>query len=215
MLRRTTSAAFAGGMYVFPGGKVDEADGQGDPGYVIAAIRECYEEAGVLLARDKTGILIADGHPALAHRHAVHDGTIDLLELCREHDLRPAVDDLVWVSRWITPAGESSRRFDTRFFIAVAPPIQTSKHDDNETIASTWIRPTEALQREAAGELTMMPPTIKSLEYLVVHNDAASVMAWAKGLDRPQPILPRLRRNAAGRISGVSLPGDDDYADLV
>ena len=215
MLRRTTTAAFAGGMYVFPGGKVDEADGQGDPGYVIAAIRECFEEAGVLLATDENGTMIADGHPALAQRHAVHDGTSDLLELCREHSLRPAIDDLVWVSRWITPVGESSRRFDTRFFIAVAPPGQTSRHDDNETIASTWIRPDDALQREVDGELTMMPPTIKSLEYLVLHSDAASVMASARRLERPVPIEPRLRRNAAGRISGVSLPGDDDYADLV
>ena len=115
-------AAFAGGMYVFPGGKVDPADGEGDMGYVIAAIRECYEEAGVLLATDANGAMIADGHPALAHRQAVYDGDVDLRELCEEHQLRPAVDDLVWVSHWITPVGESPRRFDTRFFIAVAPP---------------------------------------------------------------------------------------------
>ena len=124
MLRRTTAAAFASGMYVFPGGKVDEADGQGDPGYVIAAIRECFEEAGVLLATDEDGDMVADGHPALAHRYAVHEGTVDLLALCAEHRLRPAIDDLVWVSHWITPLGESSRRFDTRFFIAVAPPAR-------------------------------------------------------------------------------------------
>src|SRR5258706_7463811 len=162
MLRRTTSAAFASGMYVFPGGKVDEADGECDNGYVIAAIRECFEEAGALLARDETGTLIADGHPALAlaHRHAVHDGTVDLRTLCDQHHLRPAVDDLVWVSRWVTPVGEGSRRFDTRFFIAVAPLGQTSVHDDTETIASTWIRPADALTQQANGELIMMPPTI-------------------------------------------------------
>ena len=214
MLRRTTSAAFARGMYVFPGGRVDEVDGQGDPGYVIAAIRECYEEAGVLLAIDKDGIMVTDGHPALAHRNAVHEGTLDLLALCTEHGLRPALDDLVWVSHWITPVGERSRRFDTRFFIAVAPPGQTSRHDDTETIASTWIRPSEALQREADGTLAMMPPTIKSLQYLAVHHDAHEVMASASRLGRPEPILPRLRRNADGRISGVSLPDEDDYADL-
>jgi 8-oxo-dGTP pyrophosphatase MutT (NUDIX family) len=101
MLRRTTSAAFASGMYVFPGGKVDEADGRGDPAYVIAAIRECFEEAGVLLARDEAGITIADGHPALAHRHDVHDGTVDLVALCREHGLRPAVEE---------PLGHAGRR---------------------------------------------------------------------------------------------------------
>jgi 8-oxo-dGTP pyrophosphatase MutT (NUDIX family) len=214
MLRRTKSAAFAGGMYVFPGGKVDEADGDGDPGYVIAAIRECFEEAGVLLARDNRGLEIKDGHPVLVHRHDVHDGTVDLVTLCQEHDLHPAIEDLVWVSHWVTPVEESPRRFDTRFFIAVAPTGQTSRHDDNETIASAWVRPTDALQRAANGELTMMPPTIKSLEYLATHADSAAVMRAARQLDRPVAIMPKLRKNAAGRIIGVSLPGDADYADF-
>jgi 8-oxo-dGTP pyrophosphatase MutT (NUDIX family) len=214
MLRRTTAAAFAGGMYVFPGGKVDEADGEGDLGYVIAAIRECYEEAGVLLAVDESGAMVSDGHPVLAHRQAVYDGAVGLRDLCDQHHLRPAIDDLVWVSHWITPVGESSRRFDTRFFVAVAPTGQTSRHDDNETIASAWVSPGDALQREANRELIMMPPTIKSLEYLLAHDDAASVMGSARLLGRPEPIMPRLRRSADGRISGVSLPGDDDYADL-
>jgi 8-oxo-dGTP pyrophosphatase MutT (NUDIX family) len=213
MLRRTTSAAFAGGMYVFPGGKVDEADGLGDSGFMIAAIRECFEEAGVLLARAEDGTAVADGHPVLAHRHDVHNGIVDLVTLCREHGLHPAIEDLVWVSHWVTPVEESARRFDTRFFVAVAPPSQTSTHDDNETIASTWIRPADALDREAHGELTMMPPTIKSLEDLAAHPNAASAINAARKLDRPVPIMPRLRRNAAGRITGVSLPGDDDYAD--
>lgn len=214
MLRRTMAAAFASGMYVFPGGKVDAADGEGDEGYVIAAIRECYEEAGVLLATDETGIMVTDGHPALAHRQAVYEGAVDLRALCSQHQLRPAIKDLVWVSHWITPIGESSRRFDTRFFIAVAPPAQTSRHDDNETIASAWVGPSDGLRRQTDGELTMMPPTIKSLEFLVAHHDAASAMDSARRVGRPVPILPRLRRDAEGRVSGVSLPGDDDYADL-
>lgn len=215
MLRRTRAAAFAGGMYVFPGGKVDPADGHGDISYVIAAIRECFEEAGVLLALDDAGALIGDGHPALAHRQAVYDGDVDVRNLCERHDLRPAIDDLVWVSHWITPVGESSRRFDTRFFVAAAPPEQTSKHDDNETIASVWVRPREALRRQANGELTMMPPTIKNLEFLDERDSTASVMASAKRLSRPSPILPKLRRDATGQISGVSLPDDEDYDTLV
>jgi 8-oxo-dGTP pyrophosphatase MutT (NUDIX family) len=214
MLRRTTTAAFAGGMYVFPGGKVDDADGEGDDGYVIAAIRECYEEAGVLLATDETGNVVTDGHPALAHRHAVHDGEIELRALCSRHHLRPAIGDLVWVSHWITPMGESSRRFDTRFFVAVAPPGQTSRHDDNETIASEWVAPSEGLRRQANGELTMMHPTIKNLEFLVGHHHTESAMSSARRLGRPEPILPRLRRDSTGRVRGVSVPGDDDYADL-
>ena len=121
MLRRTKAAAFAGGMYVFPGGKLDPADGDGDEAFVIAAIRECYEEAGVLLAVDCEGQMVADGHPALDHRQGVYDGVVDLHDLCRRHDLRPAVEDLVWLSHWITPVGEAARRFDTRFFVTVAP----------------------------------------------------------------------------------------------
>jgi 8-oxo-dGTP pyrophosphatase MutT (NUDIX family) len=213
MLRRTRAAAFAGGMYVFPGGKVDPADGHGDMSYVMAAIRECFEEAGVLLALDDAGALIGDGHPALAHRQAVYDGDVDVHNLCERHDLRPAIDDLVWVSHWITPVGESSRRFDTRFFVAAAPPEQTSKHDDNETIASSWVRPSDALRRQAEGELVMMPPTIKNLEFVGAHRDAASAMESARQLERPAPIMPRMRRDADGRIRGVSLPTDDDYDD--
>ncbi len=215
MLRRTRAAAFAGGMYVFPGGKVDEADGEGDAGYVIAAIRECYEEAGVLLATDATGTMVTDGHPALDHRQAVYDGSVDLRALCGEHQLIPAVDDLVWVSHWITPVGESLRRFDTRFFVAVAPPGQTSRHDDNETIASAWVSPRDALRRQEQRELMMMLPTIKSLEFLAAHNDTASAVTAARQLDRPTPIQPRMRRDVSGRIRGISLPDDPDYADWV
>ncbi|MEO7371883.1 MAG: NUDIX domain-containing protein [Ilumatobacteraceae bacterium] len=214
MLRRTRAAAFAGGMYVFPGGKVDPVDGDGDEGYVIAAIRECYEEAGVLLATNEAGEMVADGHPALAHREAVHDGEIDLLALCQRYGLRPATKALAWVSHWITPVGESTRRFDTRFFVTVAPHSQTSRHDDNETIASAWVRPSEALRQHEAGELTMMAPTIKNLEFIDEHADAAAVMQAVMHLPRPQAILPRLRRNPAGRITGVALPEDDDYLDV-
>ena len=215
MLRRTTTAAFAGGMYVFPGGKVEEADGEGDDGYAVAAIRECYEEAGVLLATDAGGRMVADGHPALSHRQAVYDGTIGLRQLCAEHDLTLAIDDLVWISHWITPVGESPRRFDTRFFIAAAPPSQVSRHDDNETIASTWMGPKDALGRHERRELTMMPPTIKNLEFVAAHRDSASTMQAARALGRPTAILPKLRLDGNGRTVGISMPTDDDYADLV
>jgi 8-oxo-dGTP pyrophosphatase MutT (NUDIX family) len=214
MLRRTKAAAFAGGMYVFPGGKVDAADGGGDEGYVIAAIRECYEEAGVLLARDENGAMVTDGHPSLAHRQDVYDGSVDLRDLCTRHQLTPAVDDLVWISHWITPVGESPRRFDTRFFITVAPRDQASRHDDNETIASAWVGPRDAMRREERGELTMMPPTMKNLEFVAAHRSAGAAMESARRLGRPSPILPRMRRDANGKVRGISLPEDDDYATL-
>ncbi|HTH06773.1 MAG TPA: NUDIX domain-containing protein, partial [Ilumatobacteraceae bacterium] len=127
MLRRTNAAVFAGGMYVFPGGRVDPADGE--PGsaeaFAVAAVRECYEEAGVLLAVDSAGRMVDDGHPALSHREAVYDGTVDVRALAAEHGLRLATDELAWMSHWITPRGETTRRFDTRFFAVASPPGQS------------------------------------------------------------------------------------------
>ena len=139
MLRRTNAAVFAGGMYVFPGGRVDPADGEGDEAFVVAAIRECYEECGVLLAVDDAGRMVDDGHPALAHRAGVYEGTVDMRALAADHGLRLLTDALPWVSHWITPKGETTRRFDTRFFVAASPAGQTSHHDDNETVASMWV----------------------------------------------------------------------------
>jgi 8-oxo-dGTP pyrophosphatase MutT (NUDIX family) len=144
MLRRTNAAVFAGGMYVFPGGKVDPLDGEGDEGFVVAAIRECYEECGVLLAVDAHGQMVDDGHPALAHREAVYNGSVDVRALVADHGLRLATDQLVWMSHWITPKGEASRRFDTRFYMAASPVGQSSHHDDSETVASMWVRPVDA-----------------------------------------------------------------------
>ena len=97
MLRRTAAAAFAGGMYVFPGGRVDPNDGEGDAAFVVAAIRECFEEAGVLLAVDDAGAMVSDGHPVLEHRHEVHDGSVDMHALAADHGLRLATDMLPWV----------------------------------------------------------------------------------------------------------------------
>jgi 8-oxo-dGTP pyrophosphatase MutT (NUDIX family) len=213
VLRRTTNAAFAGGMYVFPGGKVDDADGEGHEGYVVAAIRECYEEAGVLLAVDDAGAMVADGHPALDHRHAVHDGTVDVGALAAEHGLRLTTDRLPWVSHWITPKGETARRFDTRFFAAAMPPGQTSHHDDNETIASMWVQPSAALARAAAGELVMLPPTVANLEFLAAHDTVESAMTAARAIGTPPCILPRLKF-VNGRMAGIVLPGQPGYDEL-
>lgn len=211
MLRRTLAAAFGGGMYVFPGGKVEATDGDDvDIAHRLAAVRECFEEAGVLLARTATGDHVADGHPALAARHGVHDGSIDLLELCAEHQLVPALDELAWVSHWITPKGES-RRFDTRFFVAPTPAEQSSVHDDNETIASLWVSPTEALRREVEGDLTMMPPTIVNLKMLAAFASTEAAMAAARHMPTPSCVLPKLRRDDDGSFVGLSFPGDGDY----
>jgi len=214
MLRRIQNAAFAGGMYVFPGGKVDAADGEGDEGYRVAAVRECYEEAGVLLAVDVDGAMVSDGHPALAHRHAVHDGDVDVRALSAEHGLRLATDALPWMSHWITPKGETARRFDTRFFMAASPAGQTSNHDDNETVASMWVRPADALERFEAGELQLMPPTVTNLRFLDAHTTVASAMGAAWAVGTPPCILPKIRLTAEGRMAGIAMPADPDYDSL-
>lgn len=215
MMRRTTAAAFAGGMYVFPGGKVDAADGEPDShdAFVVAAIRECYEEAGVLLAVDTDGNMVDDGHEVLAHREAVHDGSVDMRALAAEHGLRLATEALAWVAHWITPKGETARRFDTRFFAAASPAGQDGYHDDNETVASMWVRPADALARGRAGELMLMPPTVANLEFLAAHRTVEDAMEAARQVGTPPCILPKVRI-VDGKLVGVAMPGDADYDSL-
>jgi 8-oxo-dGTP pyrophosphatase MutT (NUDIX family) len=213
MLRRTNAAAFAGGMYVFPGGRVDDADGEGDEAFAMAAVRECFEECGVLLARDADGNDITDGHPALAHRHGVHDGSVDVGELAASHGLTLCTDDLVWMSHWITPKGEAARRFDTRFFMVASPVDQQSHHDDSETVASMWVRPADALAAGGRGELQLMPPTVANLQFLAEHPDVSSAMQAARAVGTPPCILPKIRV-VDGRMAGIAMPGDADYDSL-
>ena len=171
MLRRTSGAAFAGGMYVFPGGRVDGDDhlhkydpwrvGPSDDqaaqqaalgaewrGYWVAGIRETFEEAGLLLAYTEDGALVdyadADSHARFeSYRGPLHAGDLSLREICQRENVRLAVDRIHFHNRVVTPLGRP-RRFDTRFFIAEAPPGQTGQHDDKETDDSVWISPQAA-----------------------------------------------------------------------
>lgn len=212
LLRRTLGAVFGSGMYVFPGGRVEQSDGEDiDHAHRVAAIRECFEEAGILLALDADGRHVCDGHPALECRAGVYDGTIGLGDLCATHGLVPAVDELAFVSHWITPAGETARRFDTRFYLAPAPPEQAHSHDDNETIDSMWITPADALARYAAGEMTMMPPTVENLRFLAAFDSVGAAMDESHRMPDPPRILPKLRVDPGGKVLGVALPGDEDY----
>ena len=242
MLRRTLQAAFAGGMYVFPGGRLDDVDGgpameamcdhlsdtrasellqidKGGLAYWVAAIRECFEEAGVLLARSaQTGHEVRFDEPAVearfsAARHQVHDGTLDLIELCVTEGLRLMTDCIHYTAHWVTPIGES-RRFDTRFFLARAPHAQEPLHDDNETIASLWVRPAVALERELSGELLMLPPTIACLRFLEPHTSADDALAAAASIGVPPRILPKVRKREAGSRIEVILPGEPGYDEL-
>lgn len=242
MLRRTFNAAFASGMFVFPGGKVDDVDGvdeiaelcdgltdahasallgiaNGGLAYWVACIRECFEEAGVLLARhETTGDVVRFDDDATAkrfeaERENIHDGSVALLDLCKREGLRLTTDDIHYVSHWITPMGEK-RRFDTRFFIARAPQAQEPLHDDGETIESFWISPQEAIERAHEKDLMLMPPTKANIEFLLPFKTADEVLAAAAQVGMPQTILPKLKIDSDGRVVGIAMPGDPEYAVL-
>jgi 8-oxo-dGTP pyrophosphatase MutT (NUDIX family) len=239
MLQRTLSAVFARGQYVFPGGKVDDADhgeafepicdgfdddeasarmgmASGGLAWLVAAIRECFEEAGVLLARRRDEhhvVRFADAEVAdrfNVARHAVHEGERSLVDLCAEEDLLLLTDRIHLVDHWVTPVGER-RRFDTRFFVAAAPADQEPLHDDKETIASLWVRPADALDMWRAGELQMFPPTVASLEFLLPHVDVDAAIAAAAAVGVPPVVLPRIVVDCDGRVLGIRRPGDPDF----
>ena len=207
MLERTSAAVFAGGMHVFPGGRVDDADhdpayvefafgpsagqraqvsalGENALGFWIAAIRECFEEAGFLLAYAPSGRLLefADERTVArfaAHRAALQAGSSTLLEVCRAEHLRLAIDHMHYYHTWITPPGRP-RRFDTRFFIATVPATQEGVHDNMETVSSHWIAPGAALARHAAGQFGLMPVTKTQLESFAVVAAADALVALAR-----------------------------------
>jgi 8-oxo-dGTP pyrophosphatase MutT (NUDIX family) len=182
MLRRNADLVFVPGAYVFPGGSVDEADAaEGGDAFVVAAIRECFEEAGALLAYDRSGefVDLRDGAVAerfRSYRDDVHAQRRTLHEMCAIEGLRLAVDALRPVSRWVTPP-RSPRRFDTRFFIARAPLNQDFLHDDRETVASEWVRPQDALARFGDGDIELILPTERSLELIAKSSTVDELLA--------------------------------------
>ena len=236
MLQRRLQSDFVGGAFVFPGGGVDPHDrsmdleavcagrtdaeashrlGIDDGGlsFWVAAIRECVEEAGVLLAYDRTGEVIALDDPETAarfttHRDAVDRGGRPLVDVCVEEDLRLAVDQIYYFSHWITPEG-APRRYDTRFFLAAAPPAQEPLHDGRETITNLWVRPAEAIERHEAGEFSLIFPTLRSLVALARFESAAEALSAAAALDHVPAILPRIVADEGG--VRIVLPGDADY----
>lgn len=215
LLRRVRAMAFAAGMSVFPGGSVDESDRvrpdwigpepaawtdalSADEGLaaalLCAAVRETFEETGVLLAGSAPSVSEDD-------RQALERHELSLAELLRRHDLPVRADLLRPWAHWITPEGEP-RRYDTRFFLAALPGGQQARGTTGEAETAEWVRPTDALGQHAAGSRPMLPPTLVTLRELAALPDVAT--AWAQAADREiAPILPRLRG------SGVVLPGGE------
>jgi len=240
MLRRNLNSDFVGGAYVFPGGGVDDHDrhanlepvcrGRSDAeasaqlgidtgglAFWVAAIRESFEEAGVLLAYGPDGEIMRLDEPKtverfLAHRHAVDGGERRLVDVCIEEGLRLAVDSMYYFSHWITPEG-TPRRYDTRFFVARAPSLQVPIHDDREVIANLWIRPVDALARNRAGEFELIFPTIRTLIALQRFATAGELLDAAAAIAEVPTILPRIVEDQGG--VRIVLPGDAGYDELV
>jgi 8-oxo-dGTP pyrophosphatase MutT (NUDIX family) len=231
MERRHVETVFVGGAYVFPGGRVDPADSidaahctdldderanrtlglsAGGLAHYVAAIRECFEEAGVLLAYDRAGGLLDLDAPDTqrrfeALRSDLNSGRTTIREIAEQENLRLATDRIVYWSHWITPIGEP-RRYDTRFFIAHAPPGQSAGHDDLELTSSAWVTPRDAIDRAHRGEWKIIFPTLMNLKALAAHPTAEAAMRWAAAQPLPLPAnQPRVFDDR------VVLPGEEGY----
>ena len=201
MLKRSPTAAFVANAYVFPGGGLDATDHKalgrvhglseaeanrrlgveaGGLAYWVAAVRECFEEAGILLAADESGAPIdPERADALSvHREAVNAGMLGFGDLLERERLLIHAQDIAYFSHWITAPGRP-RRFTARFFVARSPLDQHGSHDDTETVASEWVRPQVALDRCAKGEIELVHPTRISLTDLAPFPTADAAFAFA------------------------------------
>ena len=224
-----------GGMFVFPGGKVDlhDADKQYEaiysghtdedastilsvPKYGLAywmgGIRECFEEAGILLAYDKHGDIVSFDDAQTkqrfaAHREALNAGELSLLDICQREELTLATDKMRYYSHWVTPITQP-RRFDTRFFVCPAPAQQEPIIDNHEVVSQCWINPAEAIRRQQEDGFQIFFPTIKNLEPLTPYENVAALMQGVAAISEFPRILP-MRVNADDMIPLI--PGDEAY----
>jgi len=211
MLRRTAAMKFAPGAYVFPGGSVDEADFSAEIGWlgpspadfgarlgcsaelagalVCAAVRETFEESGVLLAGTPDGLAVGLADPSWeADRMALTAGTLTLPGLLARHGLAVRADLLVPWTRWITPEAEP-RRFDTWFFAAALPAGQEATGHLAEADQTAWLRPADAISAARAGTISLLPPTAVTLNEFTKCGDLADILGRRRIV---APVQPRM-----------------------
>jgi 8-oxo-dGTP pyrophosphatase MutT (NUDIX family) len=228
LMRRVTGMAFAGGMTVFPGGGVDRRDADTsvawvgpepawwgrkfscDPSVaralVCAAVRETFEESGVLLAGKDDVSVVADAAQYADVRQALVNREVSLAQFLADAGLVLRADLLRPWANWVTPA-EEPRRYDTRFFLAVLPEGQHADGVTSEADHAGWQRPQDAIDDWKAGNVGLLPPTWMTLAEL---RDAGTVAA-AMALDRQtnEKIIPKVIRR--GNKLHAVLPGDPEY----
>jgi len=215
LLQRAERGDHNSGAWVFPGGLVDAADrALGERAFVHAALRECFEECGILLARDAANrwpVLTGAAQAELAAlRPEVADGRLTIDAVCRRFDLTPDFDALHFIAHWVTPAGRA-KRFDTRFFVAGVPPGQQALHDAGETTDHVWMTPAAALAPGHARRL--MTPTRATLQTLGEFASTAALLAWAARPRRVECILPRLALDGSGEPRPV-MPHEPAYDEV-
>ena len=225
MVRRHANSSF-GEAYAFPGGTVDPEDGavheycrglssrvadarlgvKGDGlDYYRAAIRELFEESGVLLANTDE---VAEGPDAA--RDALNDGSDNWADFVTRNELELQCDALHYISHWITPPS-IPKRYSTRFFVTAMPERQIAMHCGSELTDSCWMTAHDVLAAGRAGEIELHFPTIKTLESIARHKSFDDLIEWAEscvewGVTSMLPIL--IERDGK---ETVSLPGEKDY----
>jgi len=223
LLRRHKRSGFAAGAWVFPGGVVDERDRDGGLlerlsgptpgewarrlgivdagealGYVAAAIREAFEETGILLAEvDARFSPHANAKQSLdVARRALLNDVVSLRDVVVGNGLCLCGGELIYIAHWITPTPEP-RRYDTRFFAARAPEGAECTAHDAEMTDAAWLRPADAVARFEAGEMKLLPPTVHTLRRLAEFGSWEQARAWMQ--DAPVPrILPHMERHPEG-----------------
>jgi 8-oxo-dGTP pyrophosphatase MutT (NUDIX family) len=237
LARRHASQSFMAGVYVFPGGQLEASDADiaetkrisaSDDfqphallqdstltrdmalGFYICAIRETFEETGVLFARKASDDSIDFGNAIIqarfaAYRQPLNEGKITLAEIIRQEDLVVLPELLIPYAHWITPE-IVPQRFSTRFFLAEMPHHgQNAVTDKDELTSSLWVTPGEALQMYTAGKISMMPPTLKTLEEMAEFCAIDELFAAARNR-KIYPIMPQPMK------SGLKLPHDPEYS---
>lgn len=228
MVVRHHAIDFAAGALVFPGGRVEESDARiaADPAFCapddglalaarafrIAAIRETFEECGVLLARSQGDDRLI-GAAALrvvdaAHRAALNAGTIGFDAILQAHGLVPALETLVHFAHWITPTHQP-KRYDTQFFLAAAPEAHLAVHDGTESVDSIWISPADALAGAESGRFKLVFATQKNLEKLARFDTAAAALSAARAT-RVVTVQPELV-GREGTRRRLRIPEEADY----
>ncbi len=249
MVRRNPTSVFVGGAHVFPGGALAPEDASpevsgrcagrtdaaasallgleaGGLAFWVAAIRECFEEAGILFAYPSSGdvpgaagagpgpdlvsfALPEERRRAAAWQRSLNAGGISFDALCAREGLVLATERVHYFGHWVTPEG-APRRFDTRFFVAAAPPKQSPVSDAVEIVDEVWIRPDEALRRHAEGSIQIVLPTLRMLQAISVFVSTADLLSVAEAASARAPAIPPYEVSP-GRGVRIPLPGEPGF----